>query len=102
MDSYSIEVKLSKQEDGLWRAEVPAMQGCFVDGPKLDQVLMDIQEVAALAIDYHLEKGDLPSDVKSTVVVGTVLRLPVVVSEHPMKRFGNAPRRRRISVASKP
>ena len=102
MDSYSVEVRLSKQEDGLWRAEVPALQGCFVDGPKLNEVMRDIQEVAALAIDYHLEKGDLPSAVKSTTAEGMALRLPVVLSEHSIRVPMKKPSRRRgVSAASK-
>ena len=97
MDSYSIEVRISKQEDGLWRAEVPAMQGCFVDGPKLDEVLRDIQEVAAMFIDIELERGELPETVKPSVVEGSTLRLPVIVSEHSFRRVGK-PRSRRKSA----
>jgi predicted RNase H-like HicB family nuclease len=96
MDSYSVEVQISKQEDGLWRAMVPAMPGCWVDGPKLDDVLRDIQEVAALSIDYHLEMGDLPEAVTSTAVEGMALRLPVVLSEYSIRRFpAKKPGRRR-------
>ena len=98
MDSYSIEVRLSKQEDGLWRAEVPAMQGCFVDGPKLDEVLRDIQEVAAMFIDIELERGGVSEAVKPCAVEGMTLRLPVIVSEHSFRRVGKARSRRKAAT----
>src|SRR5687768_7451414 len=97
MDSYSIEVKLSKQEDGLWRAEVPAMQGCFVDGPKLHEVLRDIQEVAAMFIDIELERGSVSEAAEPYAVEGMTLQLPVIVSEHSFKK----PSRRVTASAAK-
>jgi predicted RNase H-like HicB family nuclease len=90
MDSYSIEVKLSRQEDALWRAEVSALQGCFVDGPKLHEVLRDTQEVAAMVIDLELERGEVPQSLEPSAVEGLILRLPVIVSEHSFRRVGNA------------
>ena len=98
MDSYSIEVKLSKQEDGLWRAEVPAMQGCFVDGPKLAEVLRDIQEVAAMSIDFELERGEVSPAITPCVVEGITLRLPVIISEHSFRRVGKARPRRKSAI----
>jgi predicted RNase H-like HicB family nuclease len=94
MDSYSIEVELSKQEDGLWRARVPAMQGCFVDGPKLHEVLRDIQEVAAMFIDIELERGKAPKTLEPGAVEGLRLRLPVILSEHSFRRVAK-PRSRK-------
>jgi predicted RNase H-like HicB family nuclease len=100
MDSYSIEVKLSKQEDGLWRAEVPALQGCFVDGVKLHEVLRDIQDVAAMFIDIELERGEVSRPVKSGVVEGMTLRLPVIVSEHSFRRVGKSRPRSKSATAN--
>jgi predicted RNase H-like HicB family nuclease len=58
MKTYNLDVKLSKQEDGLWRAEVPGLQGCWVDAPTLRQALHDIQEAAAMFIDIYEERGE--------------------------------------------
>ena len=102
MDSYSIEVKLSKQEDGLWRAEVPAMQGCFVDGPKLHEVLRDIQDVAAMFIDLQQERGAVSEAAKPCAVEGITLRLPVIVSEHSFRRVGKARSRRKPATSATP
>ena len=90
MDSYSVEVHLSKQADGLWRARVPHLQGCFVDGGSLKDVLRDIQDVAAMFIDIHLEQGNLPRDVDERAPEGTTLRLPVILSDHTFRRPGKA------------
>lgn len=59
MKTYQIEVNVSKQEDGLWRVEVPALPGCFVDSEDLDQALADIPEVIRLFIASYRKHGDL-------------------------------------------
>jgi predicted RNase H-like HicB family nuclease len=82
MKAYKVDVRLSKQEDGLWRAEVPALPGCFVDGPTMSGVLSDIQEVAALAIDFFREKGSLPAAITLANPIGMSVAIPVLVDEH--------------------
>ncbi len=63
MRTYQIEVAVSKQEDGLWRVEVPALPGCFVDSEDLDQALADIQEAIQLFIASYRKHGDpLPKE----------------------------------------
>ena len=85
-EMYSLEVRLSRQEDGLWRAEVPALQGCFVDGDSVKEVLTDIQAVAAMALDVELENGKLPSSLGAITDDIMEFRLPVVVEEHWFRR----------------
>jgi predicted RNase H-like HicB family nuclease len=94
-EMYSLEVRLLRQEDGLWRAEVPALQGCFVDGDSVKEVLSDIQAVAAMALDIELENGNLPSSLGAVTDEVMQFRLPVVVEEHwfrrPRKKSTTAP-----------
>ncbi len=48
---YQVKVTLGRQEDGLWRADVPSLPGCFVDAPTVAEAIADIQEVIAMALD---------------------------------------------------
>jgi predicted RNase H-like HicB family nuclease len=86
MKLYSIEVKLDQQEDGLWRAEVPGLDGCFVDGARLEGVLNDIQEVASMFVDLYRERGlQLPPSVKLSSGPHLSAVLPIVAGEHLSK-----------------
>ena len=87
MKAYHVEVKLSKQEDGFWRAEVPELQGCWVDAPTIAEALRDVQEVAAMFIDLYDEEGrPLPDSVKLAKSDQARATLVVVPQEHSFKR----------------
>ncbi|MBI2917509.1 MAG: type II toxin-antitoxin system HicB family antitoxin [Chloroflexi bacterium] len=58
MQTYGVEVTVSKQEDGLWRAEVPALPGCFVDSETLEEAITDIQEGIRLFIASYRRHGE--------------------------------------------
>jgi len=102
MLAINLKVKLSKQEDGLWRAEVPALAGCFVDGATVKDVLRDIQECAVMALDVLIESGDLPPHIALVDIEDkdVEIRIPVVIDEHPFlrvatKKVDSAPASRR-------
>ena len=81
--SYDVQVSIGRQEDGLWRVEVPDLHGCWVDAPTVAQALSEIQEVIAMVIDYSNEQGwPLPSSVTPSTTEPTIAHLPVVLSEH--------------------
>jgi predicted RNase H-like HicB family nuclease len=87
MSAYTFEVKLSKQEDDLWRAEAPALPGCFVDADTVKLAVQGIQETVAMALDVYKEIGEpLPSRVGIGLDLPFKSSLPVVIEEHPMKR----------------
>ena len=75
MADRELEVVISKQSDGLWRAEVPALQGCFVDSDTLEEAMSDIRDVIEMAIAARRKRGQpLPEgfegiDVNSEAVV---------------------------------
>ena len=94
MNAYTFEVKLSKQEDGLWRAEVPALPGCFVDANTIELAVQGIQACAAMALDVYKEIGEpLPKKVGVGLDLPFKFSLPVVIEEHPMKRLTRSGRR---------
>jgi predicted RNase H-like HicB family nuclease len=87
MKAYHVEVKLSRQEDGLWRAQVPELQGCWVDAPTIAEALRDVQEVAAMFIDLLDEEGrPLPDSVKVVKSHPARATLVVIPQEHALKR----------------
>lgn len=91
---YQVEVQIGRQEDGLWRVEVPGFHGCWVDAPTLAEAIADIQEGVAMAVDDYNEQGwQLPSNV--TLLEGDPERalLPVIIGEHHFIRRSARPRR---------
>ena len=55
--TYAMPVQISRTEEGGYRAECTILQGCFVDGESLEEVLTDIQETIVLYIEASKEKG---------------------------------------------
>ena len=74
MATYAVPVKISRQEDGLWRVECPAFQGCFVDDANLSQALADAQEAIRLYIDLYRQRGkELPAEIDPDASVLTLI-----------------------------
>ena len=97
MTAFTIEVELKKQEDGLWRATVPAVQGCWVDAETVKQALEDIQDAAVMVIDFMEEnQEELPSSVSPMEDASFSARIPIVVREHRFVR--RTPRRAKAAM----
>lgn len=65
MQTYEVEITLSKQEDDLWRAEVPALPGCFVDEETIEEAIDHIQEGIQLFVASYRKAGDpLPPELR--------------------------------------
>jgi predicted RNase H-like HicB family nuclease len=85
--AYELQVRIHRQEDGLWRAEVPGLPGCWVDAPTISQALSDIQGAAALFIDYYAELEEpLPASIKTTAPENFEARLLLCREDHVVKR----------------
>jgi predicted RNase H-like HicB family nuclease len=94
MKAYRVEVRLSKQEDGLWRAEIPLMPGSFVDAPTIHEALNEIQEVAAMFIDLLEEEGrTVLRPISPAADESLDAILPVIVEEYAIRRPGRRSRR---------
>ena len=55
--TYAMPVQISHLDVGGYRAECTMLQGCFVDGDTLQEVLTDIQEAIVLYIEASREHG---------------------------------------------
>lgn len=90
MKAYSIDVELSEQSDGLWRAQVAELPGCFVDAPTVAEALRDVQEAAAMFIDLCIEEGrPVPASVKAIKADLPRSKLVIVPEQHTFKRPAN-------------
>lgn len=77
---YDIRLRISKQEDGLFRVECPDLQGCFVDSPSLEEALADIQDAMLLWFSSQRKLGwPVPAGVRTFKALPYETRLPVEV-----------------------
>jgi predicted RNase H-like HicB family nuclease len=87
VNTHRLTVRLSHQEEGLWRAEIPGLQGGWVDAPTVAEALTDIQGVAAMLVDYYSELGQpLPASIKPTDPEDFQATLLLALDEHEVKR----------------
>jgi len=85
---YSVPVRTGKQEDGLWRAEAEGIQGAFVDAETLEQALSEIHEVIVMALHLDLPRAEpLPPGVEQGEVLPFTVTVPVVPTEHQIRRY---------------
>ena len=54
---FQVPIEIIQMEDGLWRAEAPSLQGCWVDAPTMKHALAEMPQVIAMVLDLDLEKG---------------------------------------------
>jgi predicted RNase H-like HicB family nuclease len=77
-----VPIEINQQEDGLWRAEVPALKGCWVDASTLESALAQMPQVIAMVVDLYLEKGwSIPEEVSGTDSLPLRASPPVVLEE---------------------
>ena len=91
MRVFNVQVELATQEDGLWRATVPNLPGCWVDAPTMEQAISDIQEAVAMFIDVLEERGEtLPSSVKPDTGTRITAKIPVDAAAYHFSRPSKA------------
>ena len=78
--TYAMPVQISKVEGGGYRAECTILQGCFVDGDTLGEVLADIQEAIALYIEASRERGLPLPEVAESPDLALLTIIPVAVT----------------------
>lgn len=87
--AYILEAEISRQEDGLWRLEIPTLPGVWVDSPTIERALSEIQEIAAMTIDLYIEEGrPLPTGIVGVEELPARATVPVVIAEHHFTRMG--------------
>ena len=53
---------IEQDEDGIFVASVPALQGCYTEGDTFEEVLKNAKDVIKLHIDARKELKKLPDD----------------------------------------
>lgn len=81
MALYEVKVRISKQEDGLYRAECPDLQGCFVDDRTLEGALTNIQDAIQLWLSSQKTMGwEFPKKVRLCKEFPLETSIPVEVA----------------------
>ena len=57
MDTLRVQVVIEQDEDGLYVAEVPALQGCYSQGKTFEEAITNIREVIDMCIEELREEG---------------------------------------------
>lgn len=79
---YQIPLKITKQEDSLWRIEAPSLPGCFVDASTLADALYQVHEVVAMFLDLNQEEGrPLPEEITANETGPLYATVPVAPDE---------------------
>jgi predicted RNase H-like HicB family nuclease len=90
---FLVDVRISEQEDGLWRVEVPGLQGGWTDAPTIEEALRDLHEIVALMLDFDGAQGHpLPKSIRPAGALPQAATILVDTSEHVIKRA--SPRKR--------
>ena len=98
MKVFNVQVELATQEDGLWRASVPGLQGCWVDAPTMEESITEIQEVVAMYVDFLEERSEaLPGSLQPEGGPSFKATIPVDVAAYTFSR----PARRRTKSVSR-
>jgi len=58
MKIYNLTVFVEKDEDGIFLAICPALQGCYADGDTIEEALKMIEPVIKMHIEDRLEHGE--------------------------------------------
>jgi len=57
METYRFQVVIEQDEDGLYVADVPALQGCHTQGKTFEEALKNIREVILMCVQEMREDG---------------------------------------------
>ncbi len=80
---YQAKITVTKQEDGLWRLQVPGMKGAWVDAPSLEQGFSEIQEAIAMMLKYYLEREwPLPESITGVEGPPHEATIPIILNEY--------------------
>ncbi len=57
MKKYRFQVVIEPDEDGLYVADVPALQGCHTQGKTFEEAIENIREVIAMCLEELKNEG---------------------------------------------
>ena len=77
MKNYNLQVIIEQDEDGVFIAECPALQGCYAQGKTYEEAIENIKDVITMCIE-ELKEGRKKINLKYPEVIG-IKSLEVVV-----------------------
>lgn len=75
-------VLVEQDEDGVFVASVPSLQGCYTEGDTFEEVLDNIKDVIKLHLEAREKKAFLPDDSETKFVGIKNLEIPYGFSAH--------------------
>jgi predicted RNase H-like HicB family nuclease len=57
MKTYNFQVVIEQDEDGMYVADVPALEGCHAQGMTFEEALGNIREVISMCVQEMIEDG---------------------------------------------
>lgn len=75
-------VIIEQDEDGIFVASVPALQGCYTEGNTFEEVVKNIEDVIKLHVTARKVHGLLPDDSHTEFVGIKNLVIPYGLSVH--------------------
>lgn len=69
MKKYNLQVIIEQDEDGVFIAECPALQGCYAQGKTYEETIKNIKDVITMCID-ELKEEKKKINVKYPEVIG--------------------------------
>lgn len=61
-------VIVEQDEDGVFVASVPALQGCYTEGDTFEEAVRNVEDVIRLHIEARKAQGLIPDDSKTEFV----------------------------------
>jgi len=75
-------VLIEQDEDGVFVASVPSLQGCYTEGDSFEEVVKNIVDVVRLHLEARQENGFLPDDADTEFVGIKNLKIPYSFPAH--------------------
>ena len=69
MKNYSLQVIIEQDEDGIFIAECPALQGCYAQGKTYEEAIENIKDVITMCIE-ELKEAKKKINLKYPEVIG--------------------------------
>lgn len=75
-------VIIEQDEDGVFVASVPTLQGCYTEGDTFEEALDNAKDVVKLHIEARKERGLLPDDSQTEFVGVKNISIPYGAFAH--------------------
>ena len=69
MKNYNLQVIIEQDEDGIFIAECPALQGCYAQGKTYEEAIENIKDVITMCIE-ELKEAKKKINLKYPEVIG--------------------------------